>query len=56
MVTETTTKILTIIISFGGTNASASADVKSLALWGQVTCSYLESLAAAREPRWEIVE
>jgi DNA/RNA-binding domain of Phe-tRNA-synthetase-like protein len=52
MVTEATKKILAIIISFGGTNAG----VKSLALWGHVTCSYLESLAAAREPRWEIVE
>ena len=56
MVTEATKKVIAIIISFGGANASASADVKSLALWGHVTCSYLESLAAAREPRWEIVE
>jgi DNA/RNA-binding domain of Phe-tRNA-synthetase-like protein len=56
MVTEATKKILAIIISFGGTNASASAGVKSLALWGHVTCSHLENLAAAREPRWEIVE
>ena len=54
MVTEATKKVIAIIISFGG--ASASADVESLALWGHVTCSYLESLAAAREPRWEIVE
>lgn len=56
MVTEATKKVIAIIISFGGTNASASVDVKSLALWGHVTCSYLESLAAALEPRWEIVE
>ncbi|HLZ49290.1 MAG TPA: phenylalanine--tRNA ligase beta subunit-related protein [Candidatus Acidoferrum sp.] len=56
MVTEATKKILAIIISFGGTNARASAGVKSLALWGHVTCSYLENLAAAREPRCEIVE
>src|SRR5579863_1359530 len=44
MVTEATKKILAIIISFGGTNARASAGVKSLALWGHVTCSYLENL------------
>jgi DNA/RNA-binding domain of Phe-tRNA-synthetase-like protein len=57
MVTLETKKVIAIIISFGGPKDISSDGVKSrLAFWGHVMCSFLEIYAAAREPRWEIVE
>ncbi|HXC88469.1 MAG TPA: phenylalanine--tRNA ligase beta subunit-related protein [Candidatus Cybelea sp.] len=56
MVTEATKRVIAIIISFGGPKDISSDLVKTLAVWGHVTCSLLEIHAAAREPHWEIVE
>lgn len=56
MVTPGTKQVIAVIISFGGAKDVSSDGVKSLAVWGHVTCSLLEIHAAAREAHWEIVE
>jgi DNA/RNA-binding domain of Phe-tRNA-synthetase-like protein len=56
MVTEATKKVITIIISFAGAKDISSDGVKSLEMWGHVTCSLLYVHTAAREAQWEIVE
>jgi DNA/RNA-binding domain of Phe-tRNA-synthetase-like protein len=56
MVTAATNHVIAIIVSFAGSKDISSDGVKSLSVWGHVTCSLLEIHAAAREPHWEIVE
>ncbi|MGB8475170.1 MAG: phenylalanine--tRNA ligase beta subunit-related protein [Candidatus Acidiferrum sp.] len=56
MVTEATKRVIAIIISFGGANASSPDAAKSLAVWAHGMCSHLELHAAARDSQWEIVE
>ncbi|MGB2589391.1 MAG: phenylalanine--tRNA ligase beta subunit-related protein [Candidatus Acidiferrum sp.] len=55
MVTQATKRVIAILISFGGANAGLQGSANSLESWTQKTCSLLETYAAARDSRWEIV-